>query len=80
MAPRHTGPLTFAPDTPTADIRIGYASLPSVAQPPRDAELAVLAGLQQVAITLIERVKATESGFARQAGVDRMIVPKWLGM
>ncbi|MCX5441247.1 hypothetical protein [Streptomyces sp. NBC_00063] len=45
----------------------------------RAAELDALAGLQQAAITLIERGDATESGFARQAGVDRMTVRKWLG-
>ncbi|MET9366125.1 hypothetical protein ABZX93_35215 [Streptomyces sp. NPDC006632] len=45
----------------------------------RAAELDALAGLQQIAITLIERGDATESGFARQAGVDRMTVRKWLG-
>ncbi|MCT2547367.1 hypothetical protein [Streptomyces atratus] len=45
----------------------------------RAAELDALAGLQQAAITLIGRGDATESGFARQAGVDRMTVRKWLG-
>lgn len=45
----------------------------------RAAELDALAGLQQAAITLINRGDATESGFARQAGVDRMTVRKWLG-
>ena len=45
----------------------------------RAAELDALAGLQQVAITLIASGDATESGFARQAGVDRMTVRKWLG-
>jgi hypothetical protein len=38
-----------------------------------------LAGLRQAAITLIGRGDATEAGFARQAGVDRMTVRKWLG-
>lgn len=32
-----------------------------------------------VVTALIERGDATESGFARQAGVDRMTVRKWLG-
>ena len=45
----------------------------------RAAELDALAGLQQIAITLIGSGDATESGFARQAGVDRMTVRKWLG-
>lgn len=45
----------------------------------RAAELTALAGLQQAAIVLIERGDATESAFARQAGVDRMTVRKWLG-
>ncbi|MFE4674486.1 hypothetical protein [Streptomyces sp. NPDC056723] len=45
----------------------------------RAAELDALAGLQQAAVILIERGDATESGFARQAGVDRMTVRKWLG-
>ncbi|MFJ4738687.1 hypothetical protein [Streptomyces sp. NPDC088775] len=43
------------------------------------AEVRALAGLHQAAITLIGRGDATESGFARQAGVDRMTVRKWLG-
>lgn len=45
----------------------------------RAAELDALAGLQQIAITRIGSGDATESGFARQAGVDRMTVRKWLG-
>ncbi|MGW6202564.1 hypothetical protein ACWF9B_02755 [Streptomyces sp. NPDC055089] len=45
----------------------------------RAAELDALAGLQQAAIVLIERGDTTESGFARQAGVDRMTVRKWHG-
>lgn len=45
----------------------------------RAAEAAALAGLQQAAVTLIERGDATESGFARQANVDRMTVRRWLG-
>ncbi|WP_255951534.1 hypothetical protein [Streptomyces odontomachi] len=43
------------------------------------AEANALAGLRQAAITLIGRGDATEAGFARQAGVDRMTVRKWLG-
>lgn len=45
----------------------------------RAAAHAASAGLRQAAITLIPRGDATESGFARQAGVDRMTVRKWLG-
>lgn len=45
----------------------------------RAAEIDAVAGLRQIAITLIERGDATEAGFARQAGVDRMTVRKWLG-
>ncbi|MEV8457695.1 hypothetical protein AB0467_34340 [Streptomyces sp. NPDC052095] len=43
------------------------------------AELDALAGLQQAAVILINRGDATEAGFARQAGVDRMTVRKWMG-
>ncbi|WP_112469405.1 hypothetical protein [Streptomyces triticisoli] len=43
------------------------------------AEANALAGLRQAATTLIGRGDATEAGFARQAGVDRMTVRKWLG-
>jgi hypothetical protein len=43
------------------------------------AAKSVFAGLQQTAVTLIERGEVTESGFARQAGVDHMTVRKWLG-
>lgn len=43
------------------------------------AEANALAGLRQAAIVLIGRGDATEAGFARQAGVDRMTVRKWLG-
>jgi len=42
-------------------------------------EAYALAGLRQAAITLIGRGDATEAGFARQAGVDRMTVRKWIG-
>lgn len=43
------------------------------------AEANALAGLRQSAIVLIGRGDATEAGFARLAGVDRMTVRKWLG-
>ena len=37
------------------------------------------AGLRQIAITRINNGDATEAGFARQVGVDRMTVRKWIG-
>ncbi|MFF8482291.1 hypothetical protein [Streptomyces antibioticus] len=43
------------------------------------AEANALAGLRQAAIVLVGRGDATEAGFARQAGVDRMTVRKWMG-
>jgi hypothetical protein len=42
------------------------------------AELRALAGLQQAAI-METRNGESESGIARQAGVDRMTVRKWIG-
>lgn len=48
----------------------------------RTAEVQALAGLQQAALTLIRengRDVASEQGFAKAAGVDRMTVRKWLG-
>src|SRR5690606_11626571 len=45
----------------------------------RAAEAQAVAGLRQAAAMLINGGAATESGFARQAGVDRMTVRKWLG-
>lgn len=45
----------------------------------RAAEANAVAGLQQAAVMLVSSGAATESGFARQAGVDRMTVRKWLG-
>lgn len=60
--------LTEDADTVVADLAAARA-----------AELNALAGLQHIAITRIASGDATESGFARQAGVDRMTVRKWLG-
>ncbi|MFD4795965.1 hypothetical protein [Streptomyces anulatus] len=45
----------------------------------KNAELQALAGLRQAALTLIPRGDATEYGFAKKAGVDRMNVRRWLG-
>jgi hypothetical protein len=45
----------------------------------RVAEIEALAGLRQAAIQLINAGERTESGFAREAGVDRMAVRSWLG-
>ncbi|WP_331764490.1 hypothetical protein [Streptomyces anulatus] len=45
----------------------------------KNAELQALAGLRQAALTLIPRGDATESGFAKKSGVDRMNVRRWLG-
>lgn len=45
----------------------------------RAAESHALAGLRQAALMLIPTESRTESGFARQAGVDRMAVRGWLG-
>jgi|SRR5690606_4074357 hypothetical protein len=38
-----------------------------------------LAGIRQAAHMLVPDGSRTESGFARQAGVDRQAVRKWLG-
>lgn len=43
------------------------------------AESQALAGLRQAALMLIPNESRTESGFAKQAGVDRMAVRRWLG-
>ncbi|MEU8469539.1 hypothetical protein AB0F30_16720 [Streptomyces sp. NPDC029006] len=43
------------------------------------AESQALAGLRQAALMLIPNESRTESGFARQVGVDRMAVRNWLG-
>ncbi|GAA3590881.1 hypothetical protein [Streptomyces osmaniensis] len=43
------------------------------------AESQALAGLRQAALMLIPNESRTESGFAKQAGVDRMAVRGWLG-
>ncbi|MFD8633728.1 hypothetical protein [Streptomyces sp. NPDC059533] len=45
----------------------------------RVAEIAALASLRQAARQLIPAGDRTEAGFAREAGVDRMVVRKWLG-
>lgn len=45
----------------------------------RAAELQALAGLRQAALMLIPTESRTEAGFAKQVGVDRMTVRKWLG-
>lgn len=45
----------------------------------RIAQVKALAGLRQAALDLIPAARATESGFARRAGVDRMAVRNWLG-
>ena len=45
----------------------------------RVAERKALIGLRQVAVPRISNGDATEAGFARQAGVDRQAVRKWLG-
>jgi hypothetical protein len=45
----------------------------------RAAELAALAGIQQAAHQLVTTGQWSENGFARQAGVDRMAVRRWLG-
>jgi hypothetical protein len=45
----------------------------------RLAEVAALAGLRQAALDLIPVGEATEFGFARRAGLDRMAVRRWLG-
>jgi hypothetical protein len=45
----------------------------------RTAEVQALAGLRQAALLLIPTGSRTEAGFAKQAGVDRMAIRKWLG-
>ncbi|MEU9615926.1 hypothetical protein AB0D56_30855 [Streptomyces sp. NPDC048209] len=45
----------------------------------KNAELQALAGLRQAAVILIPRGDATEYGFAKKTGIDRMTVRRWLG-
>ncbi len=45
----------------------------------RASEAAALAGLRQAALTVIRPGGASEAGFARRAGLDRMAVRAWLG-
>ncbi|MFE6165822.1 hypothetical protein ACFQ7F_43760 [Streptomyces sp. NPDC056486] len=45
----------------------------------RQAEIDALAGLRQAALQLIPAGDRTESGFSREAHVDRMAVRAWLG-
>ena len=45
----------------------------------RLVQVKALAGLRQAALDLIPEGRATEFGFARHAGVDRMAVRGWLG-
>ncbi|WP_328313071.1 hypothetical protein OG432_24330 [Streptomyces sp. NBC_00442] len=45
----------------------------------RLAERKAFVGLRQIAVTRINNDDATEAGFAKQAGIDRMTVRKWLG-
>ncbi|RCH70421.1 hypothetical protein DT019_02745 [Streptomyces sp. SDr-06] len=45
----------------------------------RLAERKAFIGLRQIAVTRINNGDATEAGFAKQAGIDRMTVRKWLG-
>jgi hypothetical protein len=45
----------------------------------RRAELMAVAGLKQAANQLIDARERSESGFAREAGVDRMTVRAWRG-
>lgn len=45
----------------------------------KNAELQALAGLRQAALALIPHGDATEAGFARKAGIDRMTIRRWLG-
>ena len=71
--------LTAAYRVLTEDAGAVVTDLAAARSNARAAEVAALAGLQQTAVTLIERGDSTESGFARQANVDRMTVRKWLG-
>jgi DNA-binding transcriptional regulator YiaG len=45
----------------------------------RIAQAEALAGIQQVARTVVTTGEISENEFARMAGVDRMTVRKWLG-
>ncbi|MFE9372232.1 hypothetical protein ACFYM2_21030 [Streptomyces sp. NPDC006711] len=45
----------------------------------RLAEQKAFISLRQIAVTRINSGDATEAGFAKQAGIDRMTVRKWLG-
>ncbi|WP_331764767.1 hypothetical protein [Streptomyces sp. NBC_01238] len=71
--------LTAAYRLMREDTDIVVAELAQSLTAARAAELDALAGLRQAAITLIGSGDATESGFAKQAGIDRMTVRKWLG-
>lgn len=64
--------MTEAPD----DLIVELAQERSAA---RSAERRALVALRQIGVTRITSGDATESGFAQQAGVDRMAVRKWLG-
>lgn len=46
----------------------------------RAEERRALAAIQQAAHMLIGSGQATQAGFARQVGVDRMAVREWLGL
>lgn len=45
----------------------------------RTSERKAVVGLRQIAVTRIKNGDATEAGFARQAGIDRMNVRRWVG-
>lgn len=77
--PERNAALTAAYQLLTENADEVVADLAAARTDARAAELNALAGLQHIAITRIANGDATESGFARQAGVDRMTVRKWLG-
>lgn len=54
------------------------AELAAERQAARQAEARALAGLRQAA-TMLVPAERSESGFAREAGLDRMAVRGWLG-
>ncbi|WP_432137668.1 hypothetical protein [Streptomyces sp. bgisy154] len=64
--------MVEAPDALTAELAAARTAA-------RAAERKALVALRQVAVTRIANGDATESGFAQQAGVDRMTVRRWLG-
>lgn len=71
--------LTAAYQLLTENADVVVRSLAAALVSARQAELLAVAGLKQAANQLIDANCQTESGFAREAGVDRMTVRAWRG-